>query len=114
MADQMFTPQLKGNSQQELTIHNSGLAATAMFSSRKQGTELNHRLGGQLILSDGETGIKSGTLTWSGLPNLLWTVDRKSGLSLIYASNVIPFGDHKSHKMQQIFEEEVYTLALKL
>jgi CubicO group peptidase (beta-lactamase class C family) len=114
MNDQMFTPQLKGKPQQALTAHNASLAAAAMFTSRKQDTELNHGLGGQLILSDGETGIKGGTLTWSGLPNLLWTVDRRSGLSLFYASNVVPFGDIKSHKMQQFFEKEMYARASKL
>lgn len=111
MIDEMFTPQLAQDSQRALTVYNDALAATETFTSRKAGTELNYGLGGLLVLSDDETGLKSGTMTWSGLPNLLWSIDRRSGLSLFYAGNVIPFGDHKSHKMQQLFEREVYSLA---
>ncbi|KFZ10494.1 hypothetical protein V502_08091 [Pseudogymnoascus sp. VKM F-4520 (FW-2644)] len=111
MIDEMFTPQLARDSQRALTLYNDALAATETFTSRKAGTELNYGLGGLLVLSDDETGLKSGTMTWSGLPNLLWSIDRRSGLSLFYAGNVIPFGDHKSHKMQQLFEREVYSLA---
>ncbi|ELR04502.1 hypothetical protein VC83_09453 [Pseudogymnoascus destructans] len=110
--DEMFTPQLPPGGRRALTIHNDALAETETFTSRKSGTKLNFGLGGLLVLSDDEgTGLKAGTMTWSGLPNLLWTIDRRSGLSLFYAENVIPFGDHRSHRMQQMFEREVYGLA---
>lgn len=112
--DEMFTPQLDVESQKAFASFAAFLGETEMFTSHKPGTELNYGLGGLLILSDKETGLKSGTLSWSGLPNLLWTIDRGSGLSLFYASNVTPFGDHKSHKMQQLFEKEMYSRASKL
>jgi hypothetical protein len=38
----------------------------------------------------------------------LWTIDRASGLSLFYASNIMPYGDFKSHEFQQLFEKEMY------
>ncbi|OBT81053.1 beta-lactamase, partial [Pseudogymnoascus sp. 03VT05] len=109
--DEMFTPQLAPGPQRALTLYNAALAETETFTSRKAGTKLNFGLGGLLVLSDDETGLKAGTMTWSGLPNLLWTVDRRSGLSAFYAGNVIPFGDFRSHVMQQLFEREVYGLA---
>jgi CubicO group peptidase (beta-lactamase class C family) len=112
--DEMFTPQLSPEAQKAFANFGDFLAQTEAFSSHKPGTEVNYGLGGLLILSDKETGVKSGTLSWSGLPNLLWTIDRESGLSLFYASNVCPFGDHKSHKMQQLFEKEMYARASKL
>ncbi|KFY27340.1 hypothetical protein V493_03548 [Pseudogymnoascus sp. VKM F-4281 (FW-2241)] len=111
MVDEMFTPQLAAEPQRVLTLYNDALAEAEIFTSRKVGTTLNHGLGGLLVLSDDDTGMKSGTMTWSGLPNLLWSIDRRSGLSLFYAGNVIPFGDLRSHKMQQLFEREVYSLA---
>lgn len=114
MVDNMFTPQLENDSQQGLAGFIGFLGQAEMFSGQKEGTALNHGLGGLLILSDTETGIKSGTLTWSGLPNLLWTIDRKSGMSLFYAGNITPFGDHISAKMQNIFEKEMYFRAGKL
>ncbi|OBT71564.1 hypothetical protein VF21_09580 [Pseudogymnoascus sp. 05NY08] len=109
--DEMFTPQLAPGPQRALTLYNDALAEIETFTSRKAGAKLNFGLGGLLVLSDDETGLKAGTMTWSGLPNLLWTIDRRSGLSAFYAGNVIPFGDFRSHKMQQMFEREVYGLA---
>ena len=85
-----------------------------MFVSQKLGTEINYGLGGLLTLSDKESGIKRGTLSWSGLPNLLWTIDRASGMSLFYANNVTPFGDYALYKIQQLFEKEMYIQALKI
>lgn len=112
MVDEMFTPQLGDGALRVLGIYNDALAEAGSFTSRKAGTRFSHGLGGLLVLSDDdETGLKSGTMTWSGLPNLLWSVDRRRGLSLFYASNVIPFGDFKSHEMQRVFEREVYSLA---
>ncbi|KAF7952358.1 uncharacterized protein EAE97_001855 [Botrytis byssoidea] len=78
------------------------------FSSQPPGRKLNHGLGGLLIEEDVEGGKKKGTLTWSGMPNLLWSIDRESGLACFYASNVLPFGDPKSHEMQQLFERQMY------
>jgi len=112
--DEMFTPQLNEEAQKAFSGFTAFLTESEMFSSHKAGTKVNYGLGGLLVLSDKDTGIKSGTLSWSGLPNLLWTIDRGSGLSLFYASNIVPFGDHKSHRFQQLFEKEMYTRASKL
>lgn len=108
--DEMFTPQLGEEAQKAFSSFSSFLDESGMFSAHEVGTKVDYGLGGELILSDKSTGIRSGTLTWSGLPNLLWTIDRASGLSLLYASNIVPFGDHKSRKFQQLFEKEMYTL----
>lgn len=112
--DEMFTPQLGVESQKALASFIAFLGDSEMFTSQEPGTQVSYGLGGLLVLSDKETGVKSGTLSWSGLPNLLWTIDRGSGLSLFYASNLVPFGDQKSHKMQQIFEKEMYARASRL
>jgi hypothetical protein len=61
-----------------------------------------------LLEKDSEAGRGSGTLTWSGLPNLLWRIDRETGLVLFYAGNVLPFGDFESHRYEQKFEKEMY------
>lgn len=50
-----------------------------------------------------------GTLTWGGLPNLVWTVDRKAGIVLFYATQVIPPGDKISLDAFRRFEEAVYS-----
>ena len=112
--DEMFTPQLSEAAQKTFSKFFGFLEETEMFSSHKGDVKVDYGLGGELIRTDKDTGIKSGTLSWSGLPNLLWTIDRGTGLSLFYASNVVPFGDHKSHDFQQLFEKEMYARASKL
>lgn len=106
--DTMFTPQLTGAAQEKFTMVQGLLAKGGMFTSRPPGTAMGHGLAGVVVMQDLETGPKEGTMSWSGLPNLMWTMDRASGLCLFYASNLVPFGDFKSHEMQQLFEKEMY------
>ncbi|KAF7870329.1 hypothetical protein EAF04_004075 [Stromatinia cepivora] len=106
---EMFKPQLSAKAVHVMctslvcAFHSQGL-----FSSHPPGRKLNWGLGGLLIEEDIEGGKKKGTLCWSGLPNLLWSIDREEGLACFYAGNILPFGDPKSYKMQQIFEAEMY------
>jgi CubicO group peptidase (beta-lactamase class C family) len=106
--EEMFTPQLSNESLKVLTDFSAQSMWIDSFASLPLGTKVDYGLGGLLILDDVDTGLKKGTLTWSGLPNLLWTIDRDTGLALFYASNVVPFGDFQSAKYQQLFEKEMY------
>ena len=105
--DEMFTPQLSEDCQKPFDTVIHYLANNQQFSSQKPGIRVGHGLAGSVLMDDTEAGLNSGTLSWSGLPNILWTIDRHSGLSLLYASNVVPYGDMKSHQMQQLFEKEM-------
>ncbi|CCD44768.1 similar to beta-lactamase [Botrytis cinerea T4] len=106
---EMFKPQLSEKVVKDLsTSFVSADYWQGKFSSQTSGRKLNHGLGGLLIEEDIEGSRKKDTLTWSGLPNLLWSIDKETGLVCFYASNVLPFGDPKSHEMQQLFEKEMY------
>jgi len=78
------------------------------FANPPAGTPLNHGLGGLIVMSDLEDGRRKGSLNWSGMPCLMWSVDREAGVSMMYASNIAPFGDIKSGEMQRLFEKEMY------
>ncbi|TVY44866.1 Acyltransferase LovD [Lachnellula cervina] len=108
IVDEMFTPQLTGAAAK---AYQDGIALPHMqdvFASHKAGTRVNWGLGGMMVLEDEETGRTSGTLSWSGMPNLLWSIDRNAGLNLFYASNVLPAGDFKSGSVQRWFEKKMY------
>ena len=105
---QMFSPQLVGGSKEACQQTHEMDMWKGKFSSHKVGTDLNWGLAGLLVQSDEDSGIKKGTLTWGGLPNLQWSIDRESGLALLYAGNVLPFGDPASYRYQQLFEKEMY------
>jgi hypothetical protein len=51
---------------------------------------------------------RKGSMFWSGLPNLYWWMDRESGVSGIYASQLLPQGDLQSLEWFAKWEEEVY------
>ena len=83
------------------------------FASVQNGAKVDWGLGGQLFVDDYFTGRKKRTLTWSGMTNLQWTIDREAGICAFYASNVVPFGDFPSGDMQVLFEKEMYARAAK-
>lgn len=108
--DQMFTPQFAPGSG-SLEAYEEFCAWPPLigaFASQPEGTKVNWGLGGMVFMQDLEYGKKKGTMSWSGLPNLLWTVDREAGLACFYASNIVPFGDFESAEMQTLFEKEMY------
>lgn len=107
--DLMFTPQLTDVSRSVLTESSEDPIWKDTFSSNPVGTKLDWGLAGMLTLSDVGTGRRKGALTWSGLPNLMWTLDREAGLATFYASNTLPWGDQKTHAYQQMFETEMYS-----
>ncbi|KAH6713400.1 beta-lactamase/transpeptidase-like protein [Leptodontidium sp. MPI-SDFR-AT-0119] len=106
--DELFRPQLSDEVVMDMEDFINMPAFKDGFANPPFGTKLNHGLGGGIFMGDIETGRRKGTLNWSGMPNLLWSVDREAGLNLLYASNVAPFGDYKSGEMQRLFETEMY------
>ncbi|CAK7214958.1 hypothetical protein SCUCBS95973_002313 [Sporothrix curviconia] len=65
--------------------------------------------GGMLNLDDVPGGRKAGTIAWGGLPNLSWTVDRASGVAVMYASQLLPPGDIPTAWVVRQLEAEVYS-----
>ncbi|RDW80014.1 hypothetical protein BP6252_04652 [Coleophoma cylindrospora] len=106
--DEMFKPQLPAGGKAAVEGMMNADMLQGTFGMAPKGTSCDWGLGGLLILTDLVTGKKKGTMTWSGLPNLLWTIDREAGLCCFYASQMVPFGDPQSHDYQQLFEKEMY------
>lgn len=106
--DEMFTPQLSPNSKAVYAGFVTMPLWQGTFASVPAGTGVDWGLGSMLVTSDVEGARKKGTLSWSGLPNLLWTIDREAGLACFFAAQVMPFGDKQMHYFQQAFEREMY------
>ncbi|KAH8820817.1 beta-lactamase/transpeptidase-like protein [Xylogone sp. PMI_703] len=105
--DEMFTPQMNPEA---LKFYERDVALPErrdFFASLPPGTPVQWGLGGRLVMGDLETGLKKGSMQWSGLPNLIWTIDRTSGLCMFYASNLVPFGDKKIYEYANLFQKEM-------
>jgi len=54
------------------------------------------------------TGRSAGSLAWAGLANTFYWIDPMRGLGGVYATQIFPFGDHKSLSLFFEFEKLVY------
>jgi CubicO group peptidase (beta-lactamase class C family) len=115
--DLLFTPQFAPDS----APHKALQAGRSMgmfdgmiglpFSEPADKIQYSHGLGGLLIVEDIKTEkyLKpAGTLTWSGMPNLLWSLNREKGIGFLYATQVFPYGDPESQRLWKVFETEVW------
>ena len=67
----------------------------------------NYTIGGLLVIKDIEyEGYfkPQGTMTWDGKPNLHWSINRRRGLALMFATQVLPSGDAKMQTLSRVFE----------
>jgi hypothetical protein len=113
--DEMFKPQLSPSSQAYLMkLCKAPELNDSMASSIPIGTKVDYGLAGMLCLEDIDGRRRSGTMCWSGLPNLYWFSDRKSGICGMYASQLIPTADPKSISLFAKFEVEMYDRAKSL
>ncbi len=54
------------------------------------------------------TGRSAGSVAWAGLANSYYWIDQTHGLGGVYATQILPFGDHKSLPLFFEFEKAVY------
>ncbi len=111
--EDMFKPHLSEESREGLMKTMSFPEINLMMGGVSEGTERNWGLGGLLIMEDspektGFRGLKKGTMSWGGMPNLTWWIDLKSGICGLYASQILPPGDKKSVEMSALFEKAMY------
>ncbi|KAI1461170.1 beta-lactamase family protein [Annulohypoxylon moriforme] len=69
---------------------------------------LDYGLGGEIGTRDEVGRRKAGTMSWGGLPNLIWWIDREAGLCGALFTNLMPMGDEQVHKLMAVFERAVY------
>lgn len=70
--------------------------------------EVAFGLGGLIVKND-VPNLRAGSLTWNGMPNIGWFVNRDRGLGAIYISQVLPAADSKSVELLGEFWREVWT-----
>jgi hypothetical protein len=123
------TPLLKKSSVDELFRPQVGEASNEAFRAwllmsgghrlfRQTGDEatkdelmpMGHSLAGQVNLQDVGGRRKSGTVGWGGLPNLLWLVDRESGVAATVFTQIYPPGEATCREMVVELEAALYKL----
>jgi CubicO group peptidase (beta-lactamase class C family) len=115
--DLLFTPCLPEGPIKAL--RENRLEAYQKYKSSKVGSEatykvvppleMNYALGGQVSEKDWAGGRKAKSLSWGGLPNLSWVIDRKAGIAITYYAQLLPPGDPANRAAFERFENAVYS-----
>ncbi|EUC44111.1 hypothetical protein COCMIDRAFT_99063 [Bipolaris oryzae ATCC 44560] len=111
--EELFKAQLGDKSREVLMGILEDQATGNAMGGLPIGFPKDHALGGVVIVADGPDGKKAGTMVWGGYPNLIWWIDRKTGLCGIYGGQVVPPGDAKVSGLQRSFEAGMYERLAK-
>jgi CubicO group peptidase (beta-lactamase class C family) len=109
--DLLFTPQLAQESASLAAFVGDEFAFKPALDDSMEGVNANQALGGLVLIEDvqRENYLKpKGTMSWTGLPNMLWSVNRERGLALFIAIQVIPWADRQSFDLVARFETAVW------
>lgn len=108
--DEMFKPQLGEGSQVALTqfVRNYNGMLIGEFNND---IPVQHGLGGLIFQADDEGRRKKGTMSWGGLVNPFWLIDREAGVALTFGTQVMPPGDPYCKEVTGIVERAVYRMA---
>ncbi|EMD92095.1 hypothetical protein COCC4DRAFT_174349 [Bipolaris maydis ATCC 48331] len=111
--EELFKAQLGDKSREALMAVLENKEAFNPMGGLPFGVPKDHTLAGIVLLDDGSNGYKAGTVIWGGYPNIIWWVDRKTGLCGIYGGQVVPPGDVKVGGLQLKFEAAMYERLAK-
>ncbi|KAH7142010.1 beta-lactamase/transpeptidase-like protein, partial [Dactylonectria macrodidyma] len=98
------SPQYRGLLEQEVCSF-SGQLRYSLDDTGRPGVAFG--LGGMVVQNE-VPNLPAKTLTWNGMPNIGWFVNRERGLGAIYVSQVLPAGDPKSVDLLAEFWREIW------
>lgn len=107
--DMMFEPQLGESSAAAFTYfrdHYGGM----LIGEQSDKMPVNYGLGGMLFLEDDVGRRKKGTLSWGGIVNPFWLVDREAGVALTFGTQVMPPGDTGCKEITGVVERAIYEM----
>jgi CubicO group peptidase (beta-lactamase class C family) len=111
----LFKPQLtaaQAKSFKDFLLSPMGLFFIGEFKPEEYKHDFG--FGGVVFVEGYEDGRrKAGALSWGGVANTFWMIDREAGLVLTFGTQVIPPGDGKVKEVITVVEKEVYKLAGK-
>ncbi|KAL8696750.1 MAG: hypothetical protein Q9201_007499 [Fulgogasparrea decipioides] len=109
--EEMFKPQLSDKSRASLMETLASPTLGPAMGGLPPELEKDHGLAGLLQMEDLPDSREKGTLTWGGMPNLTWFIDRDADLCGLYASQLLPTGEPRSLEMREVFQKAMYQRA---
>lgn len=109
--DMMFTPQLGPDSSKALNAFIQSPSVAMVPGELKPDIPVNWGLGGLLFMEDDQGRRKKGSMSWGGMMNCFWLIDREAGLALTFGTQVLPPGDQGVRDMISAAEYAMYEKA---
>lgn len=110
----MFTPQLTSASAAGLkTFITSPMGAFfigEIFPEKKH----DWGIGGILFMEEHEARRKKGTLSWGGMANPFWSLDREAGVAVTFGTQLLPPGDKGCEVVITEVEKSVAAMAAEV
>ncbi|KAJ5097311.1 hypothetical protein N7456_008032 [Penicillium angulare] len=123
--DELFSPQLASDSLSLVALRQFMLQGgegslsniwrspqPATSDKSEMSIDINHTLGGTVVLSDIPGRRRSGTLNFAGLPNLFWWIDRETGVAATLFTQVMPSNNSFCINLAVELETELYKILL--
>ena len=110
--DLLFTPQFALESPARRYIHQDteNYAAPAGIPPTMKEAPVNHSLVALVVEEELPlSGMPKGTVTWNGMPNLIWAMHKEKGLAMIFATQVLPVDDEKTIGLAMAFFKEAWS-----
>ena len=108
MVDELFRPEMNPSVRSSLMKILTNETTNNIYGGLPLGTQATYAIGGMVVLEDLPGRRKRGSLHWGGLLNMFWWMDRETGLSGVYGSQVLPAGDPKCLGLFVEFERKMF------
>jgi CubicO group peptidase (beta-lactamase class C family) len=106
----LAAPQLPEGSKALNQLVDNGLGAVASNAVALAGIPpISYGCGGLVTTRDTDV-LPAKSLSWGGLPNLKWFLNRESGVAAMYATQILPYGDALSTELANKFFVEAVRL----
>lgn len=104
--DLVFAPQFAPSSTALSCLRQDieNYAAPAGIPTSTVEAPVNHTLAALLVEEELPLShIPSGTVTWNGMPNVIWAMNREKGLAMMFATQLLPVDDKKTVDLAMAF-----------
>jgi CubicO group peptidase (beta-lactamase class C family) len=107
----LFTGQFPPSSKQisQLQSFTEGYGAPAGIPPTLKSPPVNWSMAGLIVDSTlSLADLPAGSVTWDGMPNVVWVMNREKGLGMVFATQLLPTGDTKTVEIAQTFFREAW------
>ena len=108
--ESMLEPQVKDEARLKRHLVDDAIPMfiNAAYASVSTEIRVNYGLSGLLSLEDIPGQRKAGSLSWGGLPNCNWWIDREAGVAGVNMMSLLPAGLDAPIDLLKEFEKDIY------